>query len=112
MSIAAAVLEAVQAEAERHPGSRVTKAGLRIGEISGVDTESLRFCLETLVTETDLASLTFEFELCPWQRRCRRCGDTFPVADYRVECGKCGSGDTEEAGGAQMELAWLEMEES
>ena len=43
MSLASSILDAVQAEP-----ARVTKVGLRIGEWSGVDTESLRFCLETL----------------------------------------------------------------
>jgi Zn finger protein HypA/HybF involved in hydrogenase expression len=39
------VLDAVQAEAALHGGARVTRAGLRIGELSGVEVESLRFCL-------------------------------------------------------------------
>jgi Zn finger protein HypA/HybF involved in hydrogenase expression len=43
MSLASSILDAVHAEP-----ARVTKVGLRIGEWSGVDTESLRFCLETL----------------------------------------------------------------
>ena len=112
MSIAASVLEAIGAEAARHPGSRVAKAGLRIGEISGVDTESLRFCLDTLVTDTEMAPLTFDLEVCPWSRRCRACGATFRVADYNVNCVGCGSGETEDAGGAQIELAWLELEDN
>ena len=65
MSIAASVLDAVQAEAALHEGARVTRAGLRIGELSGVEAESLRFCLEVLVTDTELASLAFEIEVVP-----------------------------------------------
>jgi len=111
MSIAAAVLEAVRAEAERHSGSRVTRAGLRIGELSGVEPESLRFCLETLVSGTDLEPLTFELEICPWTRRCRRCGAAFRVLDYQPDCTACGSADTDASGGDQMELSYVELEE-
>ena len=112
MSIAASVLDAVQAEAALHQGARATRAGLRIGELSGVEVESLRFCLEVLVTDTDLASLAFDIEVVPWTRRCRACATVFQVTDARPECAACGSGDTEAAGGDQMELSFLELEET
>jgi hydrogenase nickel incorporation protein HypA/HybF len=111
MGIAASVLDAVRAESALHGGARVTRAGLRIGELSGVEVESLRFCLEVLVTDTDLAALGFEIELAPWTRRCRACNKVFRVTDTRPECTACGSGDTESAGGDQMELSFVELEE-
>ena len=112
MSIAASVLDAVRAESQLRGGARVTRAGLRIGELSGVAVESLRFCMEVLVTDTDLASLGFEIELVPWTRRCRTCDTEFHVTDARPECTACGSSDTEAAGGDQMELSFLELEET
>jgi hydrogenase nickel incorporation protein HypA/HybF len=111
MSIAAAVLDALRAEAASRGGARVTRAGLRIGELSGVEAESLRFCLETLVSGTDLDPLAFDFELCPWTRRCRVCGTQFRVVEWNPACSTCGSADTEAAGGDQMELSFLELEE-
>ena len=111
MSIAASVLDALRAESALHEGARVIRAGLRIGELSGVSVDSLRFCLEVLVTDTDLASLGFEFETVPWTRRCRACATVFRVSDARPECTACGSQDTEAAGGDQMELSFLELEE-
>ena len=111
MSIAASVLDAVRAESALHRGARVTRAGLRIGELSGVAVEILRFCLEVLVADTDLAPLGFEIEFAPWTRRCRACGAVFRVTDARPECTGCGDGDTEAAGGDQMELSFLELEE-
>ena len=111
MSIAAAVLETLRAEAASHGGARVARAGLRIGELSGVEPESLRFCLETLVSGSDLDPLAFDFELCPWTRRCRACGATFRVVEWNPACPTCGSPNTEAAGGDQMELTYLELEE-
>ena len=111
MSIAAAVLDALRAEAANHGGTHVARAGLRIGELSGVEPESLRFCLETMVAGSDLDPLAFEFEICPWTRRCRACGAEFRVLEWNPACSACGSPDTEAAGGAQMELTYLELEE-
>jgi hydrogenase nickel incorporation protein HypA/HybF len=112
MSIAASVLDAVRAERALHGGARVTRAGLRIGELSGVEVESLRFCLEVLVSDSDLAGTGFEIECAPWTRRCRTCGAEFRVLEARPVCAVCGSHETEAVGGDQMELSFLELEES
>ena len=53
MSIAAAVMEGVEAESARFGGARVAKVGLRVGELSGVEVESLRFCLEIVAQEIE-----------------------------------------------------------
>src|ERR1700722_16927248 len=47
MSIAGSMLEAVRAEAARH-NAHVLALGVKIGELSGVDSESLRFCFDAL----------------------------------------------------------------
>jgi hydrogenase nickel incorporation protein HypA/HybF len=62
MGIASSVIEAVRAEAARRPGARVTKVGMRIGELSGVDRESLTFCFEALVKDTELESAVLAIE--------------------------------------------------
>lgn len=62
LGIANSVIEAVRAEAARRPGARVTKVGLRIGEFAGVDRESLSFCFEVLVKQTDLESAVLVIE--------------------------------------------------
>lgn len=62
MGIASSVIEAVRAEAARRPGARVTKVGMRIGELSGVDRESLTFCFEALVKDTELECAALAIE--------------------------------------------------
>jgi len=62
MGIANSVIEAVRAEAERHPGARVIKVGLRIGELAAVDQASLTFCFGALVKDTDLESAVLAIE--------------------------------------------------
>jgi len=111
MSIAASMLEAVQAESTRR-GAHVLAVGVKIGALSGVDSESLRFCFDALVRDTDLAPLSLEVEPLPWRHRCRQCAQDFPVQDYHTECPQCGSPETEMAGGNELEFAYMEIEET
>ncbi len=111
MSIAASVLDAVRAETALRPGARATRAGLRIGELSGVEPDSLRFCLEALVSGSDLDPLAFDIELRPWKRRCLDCQAEFRVLEFNPACAVCGSSSTEAAGGDEMEFAYLEVED-
>jgi hydrogenase nickel incorporation protein HypA/HybF len=89
----------------------VLALGVKIGELSGVDSESLRFCFDALVQDTDLAPLTLEIEHLPWRNRCRQCAHDFAVRDYRTECPQCGSSDTEIASGKELEFAYMEIAE-
>jgi hydrogenase nickel incorporation protein HypA/HybF len=111
LSIASSILETVRAEKERHPGARVLKVGVRVGELTGVDPNSLTFCFESLVGGTDLAPLALEIEPRPRRHRCPRCAHTFQVVDYEVSCPACGAGETQLISGDELELAYLEVEE-
>ena len=109
MSIAASMLEAVRAESARYD-AHVLAVGVKIGELSGVDSDSLRFCFDALVQDTDLAPLALEIELLPWRNRCRRCARDFTVQDYQTECPQCGSAETDLASGRELEFAYMEIE--
>jgi Zn finger protein HypA/HybF involved in hydrogenase expression len=54
MGIASSILEAAWTESRLYPGNRPAKVGVVIGEFAGVDTESLRFCFETLANGLEL----------------------------------------------------------
>jgi hydrogenase nickel incorporation protein HypA/HybF len=111
LGIAQSVLEAVHAEAARHPGARASKVVVRIGELAAVDPSALEFCFGALVRETELESLILEIEVCPRRHRCLDCGTEFPVKDYDFQCQQCRGMRTECIGGDQIELAYLDLEE-
>jgi len=110
MSIATAVLEAVQTEAERR-GGRVVKIGMRIGEWSGVDPDSLQFCFEAIMADGDTPGLALEIELRPRENKCGQCGTVFALKDFEIQCPKCGEAVTEPVGGNELEIAYIELEE-
>lgn len=111
MSIAESVLDAVRAESARL-GARVVNVGVRIGELSGVEPESLRFCFDALVKDSDLEPLALELELVRRTNTCRACGTVFGVADYNPTCPSCGSLETTPSAGDEMTLSWVEVEDA
>lgn len=110
MGIATSVLDAAKREAQRHPGAKVLKVGLRIGEWSGVDPDSLRFCFEALVLGSDSAPV-LDIDFRPRQNRCPACGTVFALKDYQIDCPDCGAAVTEPVSGNELELAYVELEE-
>lgn len=112
MGIANSILEATQKEALRHPGSRARKVGVRIGEMAALDVESLRFCFEALVRDTDLDGLFLDIEWCPRRHHCWNCDGEFVVTNHDCRCPKCESPDTVCVGGDELELSYVEVEEN
>ncbi len=54
MGIASSIIEAAWTESRLYLGNRPAKVGVVVGEFAGVDTESLRFCFETLADGLEL----------------------------------------------------------
>jgi hydrogenase nickel incorporation protein HypA/HybF len=111
MGIANSVLEAVRSEMVRYPESYPCKVGVRIGEMTAIDQEALRFCFDAMILETELESLELGIEVCPRRHRCQVCGNEFSVCDYDSRCPQCASLETIFISGDELELAYLEVEE-
>jgi hydrogenase nickel incorporation protein HypA/HybF len=111
LGIAEAVLNALRVEAARYPKARPASAGLRIGELAGVNAEALRFCFEAIAGSTEFEGLQLEIECCPRRQKCLECGGEFVVREYELQCPHCPSKRSECIGGDELELAFLEVEE-
>jgi hydrogenase nickel incorporation protein HypA/HybF len=111
MGIANSILEAVRTEARRFPGGHICKVGVRIGELAGVDPDSMSFCFEALVRETELEPLTIEIENCSRRHQCRACQDIFPAPMEGTRCPACGAMDSLFVAGDELELSYLEVED-
>jgi hydrogenase nickel incorporation protein HypA/HybF len=62
LSIASGILKAVRTETAGRQPARAIKVGVRIGEMAGIDLQSLAFCFEALVKGTDLEPLELAIE--------------------------------------------------
>lgn len=111
LSIAAAILDRVTAEAQRHPGARFTRVGVRVGEISGVDPDALSFGFECLTKDTEFDPLPLDIEFCPRVQRCLACAHEFRAPDSMTACPGCGYQQTQCVEGEQLDIAFIEFEE-
>jgi len=112
LSIAVSLLEMVEAEAQRHPGARFHKVGLRIGELAGVDLDALTFSWQAVTMDTDFRKLELAVEWCPRKHCCPGCGEVLVVHDYQVDCPRCWRPDTLCVSGEELDIQYLEAETS
>jgi hydrogenase nickel incorporation protein HypA/HybF len=112
LGIADSILDAARAEARRQGGARLVKVGMKLGEVAGVDPAALSFCFESLVIGTELEPLALEIEHSPHRHRCPSCRREFHVVDYRTECPGCGETHTKFLGGDEMEIIYLEVDDT
>lgn len=111
LSIATALLDGVREEMARRPSARLRTIGVRVGELSAVDPEALRFAFEVLTRDSELPEVELKIESCPRRHCCTGCGFEFVVRDYEWQCPRCASLDTRCIAGEELELAFLEVEE-
>jgi hydrogenase nickel incorporation protein HypA/HybF len=112
IGIANAILEAGQAEATRRNGAKLIRIGIRVGTLSGVDNDALRFALTALTIDTELEKVDFEIQSCPRRNRCVECGKEFESDTTSVPCPQCDSVKLVLAGGDELDLAFVELEEA
>lgn len=98
----------VRTVAEHTGGRRVTGVRLRIGALSGVVPEAIRFCFELATVGTPLDGARLEIEDEPGRGRCRTCGDEFAMPDLLPRC-PCGSTDAEVVAGRSLTVATVEV---
>ncbi|MEI9977597.1 MAG: hydrogenase maturation nickel metallochaperone HypA [Edaphobacter sp.] len=112
IGIANAIIEAGQAETARHAGSKLLRIGVRIGTLAGVDNDALRFAFAALTQGTQLDGVGFEIQSCPRRNLCLGCGHEFESALYSEPCPRCASEQIILAGGEELDLAYVELEEA
>jgi hydrogenase nickel incorporation protein HypA/HybF len=95
---------------ERTDGASVTAVHLRIGKVSGVVPDALRFCFDLVADGTPVQGARLEIDEPPGRARCRACGATFSVDDLVVLCA-CGSADVEVLGGDELLVSAVELAE-
>jgi hydrogenase nickel incorporation protein HypA/HybF len=101
------LLDVVVNTAEKEGAKSIDLIHLRIGEISGVNIDSLRFAFEILSRETVAAGAKLECEKVLLAGRCMDCGEDFRPNDLVFRCPSCGSVSIEISAGREMEVDYI-----
>jgi hydrogenase nickel incorporation protein HypA/HybF len=108
-SLIEAVLERAEQEAGRAGATRIDRIRLRVGILSGVVPEALRFAFDALRQGTMAADATLEIDVIPARFGCLDCHAVSEHDTYEFVCPACGGTLIIEGGGHQLELAQLEV---
>ena len=112
LSIAMSLVELATEEAERRGASRVNALHLRIGPLSGVVGDALRFSFEMAAEGTEIAGAALVIDETPIVAYCARCGVEREIPSAQLLCcPECGAGTPNVIRGAELELFALELDE-
>ena len=111
LGIAASILDCVQKEAERRPGVHISKVGIKLGELAGVDRDALQFGFEVLVKDTEFQPLELDIESVPRMQRCLKCEYEFRMTEFDPRCPLCADFGTQCVSGEELDIAYMEVDE-
>jgi hydrogenase nickel incorporation protein HypA/HybF len=103
LAIAQSLLEIVEQETRPYPGARVTKVMLRIGQLSAVVPDALRFAFEAITRGA------LEIEEVPLRIRCHQCEEVFTIDDPFLVCPRCEGSAVEMVSGRELEIRSMEI---
>ncbi len=111
LGIMESALGLVQRCAAERNARRVERVVLRIGTLSGVDPDSLRFAFEVVSRGTSAEGADLDIESVPATAYCKGCQEEFTAtaADFVLRCPNCSvlCGDVRR--GREIELSRLEF---
>lgn len=111
VGVASSIIESARAEVSSRPGSKLVRVGVRVGVLSGVDCDALRFAFQALTRGTEIEQTELELQVCPRRNLCRQCGCEYNSELYASPCPECSAGAAELVSGEELELAYVELEE-
>jgi len=110
LSICLSLLEQVQAIAAERGASRVTRIELKVGPLSGVESDLLRNAWPMAAAGTLAVDAEFIIEEAEIIVRCNACAAETAVRANRLVCGDCGDFHTTVTSGDEMILQRIELE--
>jgi hydrogenase nickel incorporation protein HypA/HybF len=109
LSIALSMIEQIEEETVKHGGGTVEVVYVRIGVLSGVDAQALRYAFELACEETDLSGTRLEIEQVPLRVYCPHCALTYNPDPQYILCPRCIVSIPEILEGNELELRALEI---
>jgi len=109
MSLALEIISICERELAKLPEEQITALGVDVGAFSGVEVDTLQFCLEVVMSER-FAGIRCEVVKEPGVAACMSCSLEFKVERAPFECPKCGVLARGVSGGQGLQVSYLEVE--
>jgi hydrogenase nickel incorporation protein HypA/HybF len=110
MGIAMEILRIVQESIPAEMiGAKVGRINLRVGRMSAVVPESLRFCFTVAADKTNAQGAELAIEEVAVLVSCQECGHQWEVETPDFVCPACGSGRVEMLSGRELDIVSIEI---
>ena len=110
MALAEGILDIALDYAKQNDAKKINEIGLLIGEMSGVEIESLTFSFDMLVKGTIAEDAELKIKNVPLMGKCSKCGKEFHVEHYDFWCPECKDGVLKTISGREMQVEYLEVD--
>ena len=110
MAIAQGILDIVLKTAAENEATKVMGIKLLIGEMTGVEPESLKFGFAALSMGSIAEGATVEITSIPLIGQCNGCGQKFSIEKYCFLCSSCNSTNVTVLSGRELAVDYLEVE--
>ncbi|ADP77203.1 hydrogenase nickel insertion protein HypA [Methanothermus fervidus DSM 2088] len=118
VSMANAIVETVINSAKKNNANKILEVKIEVGELTLLNPEQLKFCLETLSKDTILENTKFKIQKNPARISCNCCGYEGKVkiddnSDHYlafVSCPKCGCMDIKILSGRECNVKSIKIE--
>lgn len=104
LSLACSLIEIVSDEMTKRGLTKVDTVFLKVGQMTQVLPNALRFGFECLSQETSLEGAELVIETVSSKGRCMTCGKDFPIQNWTFVCPSCRRTDIEIVAGREFEI--------
>lgn len=108
MAITRCVLTAVKSAMKKNGLTRLERVRVRVGELTAVEPESLRFCFDASIKGTPMEGASLDIEEVPLTGRCRSCSAEFRIESFKSSCPGCGAVSIDRLTGSELDIVSIE----
>ncbi len=109
LSIAKNIFTAIEAEMIKCGAKKLRSLKVRIGELTAVDPEALRFAFDSCTENTPMQGANFIIEEVALTGLCAKCATKFPIINYGNICPHCDSASVERLTGTELDIVSMEV---
>jgi len=88
---------------------QVECVNLKVGKLSAIVPESLRFCFGVAIKDTRLEGARLNIEQVPVVAMCKDCDSRWTIDEPAFACPKCNSGSIELISGKELDIVSIEI---
>jgi len=110
LSIAQSIIEIVEDNIKNQTDPKVKSVFMKVGKMSNVVVDSLKFGFDTLISGTNLEGANLVIEEIPIKIKCKNCYKESELIHYNFICKNCKSTSVEMISGNELTVSEIELE--